>query len=233
MSNQHERLEEIDAYFSRIKGFEPLTKEEESKLARDAKNGDTVAMDKLITANLKFVVTVAKPYRGMGLSFSDLIAEGNLGLIRAATTFDETKGVRFISYAVLWIKGAITDALDRYQNTLLHPEVMEYDYSAEKTDNEEKTDEGIYSEEVYEKFTNGMSREESVMKLLDELNTRERRILEEYYGIGGKECKSLVDIAEDEDITSERVRQIIGKSMTKLKSAVVSSGKYSEYRSMS
>lgn len=232
MSNQHERLEEIDAYFNTIKGYEPLTKEEESKLASAARQGDSSALDKLITANLKFVVTVAKPYRGLGLPFSDLIAEGNLGLIKAATRFDETKGVRFISYAVWWIRSAITDAIDRYRNGLLEQEVMEYDYKAEACDDRKSSDNGVFESEAYERFTNGMSREETVSILLDELNQRERRIIEDFYGFDGNRRKELVEIAKNECITSERVRQIIDKSMTKLKSSAVSSGMYDDFRNI-
>lgn len=233
MSNPYERLEEIDAYFKTIKGYEPLTKEEETCLASKAREGDSVAMDKLITANLKFVVTVAKPYRGMGLSFSDLIAEGNLGLIKAATRFDETKGVRFISYAVWWIKSAITDAIDRYRNSLLCSEVMEYDKKAESSDDREKHDFGVFGSEKYETFTNGKSREEMVDELLEELTKRERRIIEEFYGLDGNKVKALNEIAETECITSERVRQIIDKSTTKMKSSIVSGGKYDDYRNIS
>lgn len=233
MPNPYERLEEIDAYFKTIKGYEPLTKEEEATLALKAKEGDAIAMDRLITANLKFVVTVAKPYRGMGLSFSDLIAEGNLGLIKAATRFDETKGVRFISYAVWWIRSAITDAIDRYRNSLLCTEVMEYDHKAEISDDNAKADDGVFGSEKYEVFTNGKSRDEMVSELLDELTQRERRIIEEFYGLDGKKTMALNEIAETESITSERVRQIIDKSTTKLKSSVVSGGKYDEYRNIS
>lgn len=232
MSNPHERLEEIDAYFNTIKDYEPLTKEEESTLAKAAREGDSVAMDKLITANLKFVVTVAKPYRGYGLPFSDLIAEGNLGLVKAATRFDETKGVRFISYAVWWIRSSITEAIEKYNNGALCKEVMEYDSTAEASDDKRKADYGLFGNEAHERFVNGMSKEETVSKLLEELSARERKIIEEFYGIDGNDGKALVEIACEESITSERVRQIIDKSITKLKSSVVSSGMYDEYMNM-
>lgn len=94
-------------YFSEIDATEPLSPGEEIELARRVKKGDSEALSTLINANLKFVVTVANKYRVPGLSLEDLINEGNIGLIKAAHRFDETRGFKFISYAVWWIKQSI------------------------------------------------------------------------------------------------------------------------------
>lgn len=94
-------------YFSEIDRSQPLKPEEEIELARRVKKGDAKALNRLINANLKFVVTVANKYRLPGLSLEDLINEGNIGLIKAAHRFDETRGFKFISYAVWWIKQSI------------------------------------------------------------------------------------------------------------------------------
>src|SRR5204862_194443 len=101
----------LDQYLREISQYPLITREEEVTLAQRIKRGDEEALDKLVRSNLRFVVSVAKKYQNQGVSLSDLINEGNLGLIRAAHKFDETKGIKFISYAVWWIRQAILQAL--------------------------------------------------------------------------------------------------------------------------
>lgn len=101
----------LDKYLHEIGKVELISAEEEVILARQIKNGDTDALNRLINANLRFVVSVSKQYQNQGLSLPDLINEGNLGLIKAAQRFDETRGFKFISYAVWWIRQAILQAL--------------------------------------------------------------------------------------------------------------------------
>jgi RNA polymerase primary sigma factor len=101
----------LEKYFSDISKVDMVSAEEEAALAQRIRRGDQSAVERLTKANLRFVVSVAKQYQYQGLSLSDLINEGNMGLIRAAKKFDETKGFRFISYAVWWIRQSIMQAL--------------------------------------------------------------------------------------------------------------------------
>ena len=101
----------IEKYLEEIGGYSPLHPDQEVELAKLIHKGQYQALDKLVKANLRFVISVAKEYQGQGLPLQDLISEGNLGLIKAAQRFDETRGFKFISYAVWWIRQSILQAL--------------------------------------------------------------------------------------------------------------------------
>ncbi|MBK9149487.1 MAG: RNA polymerase sigma factor RpoD/SigA [Saprospiraceae bacterium] len=111
----------LEKYLSDIGKIELLTIEEETELAKRIKEGDQEALERLTKANLRFVVSVAKQYQNQGLSLSDLINEGNVGLMKAAKRFDETKGFKFISYAVWWIRQSILHAIVEYSRMVRLP----------------------------------------------------------------------------------------------------------------
>jgi RNA polymerase primary sigma factor len=119
----NEDLEILKNYFKDIDSMDLdlLSPEEEVELAIRIQNGDDVALNKLVNANLKFVVSVASGYKNKGVSYSDLISEGNYGLVKAARRFDHTKGFRFISYAVWWIKQSILHCLNEHARTIRLP----------------------------------------------------------------------------------------------------------------
>ncbi len=104
--------ETINRYFKDVKKSEGLSIEKEKELAKRIQEGDNKAIDELVEANLKFVVTIAKEFQGQGLPLADLISEGNYGLVKAATRFDYKRGFRFISYAVWWVKQSIIQSLN-------------------------------------------------------------------------------------------------------------------------
>ncbi len=111
----------LDKYLQEISKYDLISVDEEVELARRIKKGDKEAMEKLIRANLRFVVSVAKQYQNQGLSLPDLINEGNLGLIKAAEKFDETRGFKFISYAVWWIRQSIMQAINEQSRIVRLP----------------------------------------------------------------------------------------------------------------
>ncbi|HOX25187.1 MAG TPA: RNA polymerase sigma factor RpoD/SigA [Candidatus Krumholzibacteria bacterium] len=114
-------MSNLDLYFQEVKAYDLLTREEECELARGIHRDDPVALHRLVKANLRFVVSIAKEYAHYGVPLEDLINEGNLGLLKAAQRFDETRGYKFISYAVWWIRQSILAALANHSKIVRMP----------------------------------------------------------------------------------------------------------------
>lgn len=156
--------EALDKYLLEIGKEELVSVEEEVELAQRIRQGDQQALEKLTKANLRFVVSVAKQYQNQGLSLQDLINEGNIGLIKAAQKFDETRGFKFISYAVWWIRQSILQALAEQSRIVRLP--LNQVGSVNKIN------------KVLSKFEQENERRPSVAELAEELNIEEEKISE-------------------------------------------------------
>lgn len=192
----------LEKYLQEI-SREPLNSaEEEIELSKKIHAGDRAALEKLVRANLRFVVTVANQYKDQGLSLPDLINEGNVGLIRAAEKFDETRGFKFISYAVWWIRERIIHALaeeQRQNSRQLSGELPSPDNLIAPS--------GLTGETISAE-TN---------QALGLLGERERLIIERTFGINGQPEMTLEEIGERMGLSRQRVRQIREKSIRKLR----------------
>lgn len=207
-------------YFKDINKFSPLSKEEELSLWEKYKlENDLKARDKIVKSNLKFVASVAKPYIGMGLSYSDLIAEGNLGLMKAMEKFDYTKDFKTISYSVWWIRQTILEALKK-RNLLKGDEITQSD-NMDEENNSDSDDELLEPEKYVESFNfnniNMMDDSSVVKNLMDVLTEREKNVISCYFGLGSSEEMTLEEIGKTLGLTKERIRQIKEGALKKLR----------------
>ena len=187
----------LDKYLHEIGKVRLLSSEEEVLLAKKIKNGDEKALELLINANLRFVVSVAKQYQNQGLSLPDLINEGNLGLIKAAQRFDETRGFKFISYAVWWIRQSILQALSEQSRLVRLPmnRVGTLTKIAREAEVLEKQNE---RSPRYDEIAAGLDVDREVVN--DTLHiARRHRSLDE--PMGDSDSNSLIDVLTDENVT--------------------------------
>jgi RNA polymerase primary sigma factor len=250
----------ISKYFKDVRKSTVLTPNQEVELAKRIQNGEDRAMHELVEANLKFVISIAKDYQGQGLPLSDLINEGNYGLIKAASRFDHTRGFRFISYAVWWIRQSIIQSLNDNARIVrlpaniiskisyLNKEISKFEFDNEREPvfgeildkdkdtatmltfpkcaslNETINEEGdelielIPSEVEDETLIVDERIKEEINKTLSILDSREREIIESYFGINTQcESMTLEAIGEKYNLTKERIRQIKNKALQKLR----------------
>ena len=244
--------EEINSYLRDIRKLRVMTPERERELAERMLSGFITEEEKkeiqkeLLEGNLRFVITISKQYQNQGLDLPDLIAEGNYGLLKAIENFDWSKKLRFISYAVWWVRQSILQSLNENARTIRLPvNIVQELHRAKK----ELDQAGV---ELPEKFVNlpstvnldsplnedgdtlmdviinpnadtadsGLSSEltlkDKLLSMLNVLDERERVIIEDYFGLSGN-TRTLEDIGNDFDLTKERVRQIKEKALRKLR----------------
>ena len=258
--------ESLEKYFQEIGKVELISAEQEVELTKRIKEGDQVALEKLTKANLRFVVSVAKQYQNSGLSLGDLINEGNVGLIKAAKRFDETRGFKFISYAVWWIRQSIMQALAEQSRIVRIPlnrvgslnkvnrtfSQLEQKYQREASNQEvaevlnvaiDDVDKALNmggrhvsmnapfvsgednslldvlenTEETPDSALMAESLRGQIERALTTLTEKERDIIVHYFGLNGTQTKSLEDIADQFQLTRERVRQLKEQALRRLR----------------
>ena len=244
--------EEVQHYLKDIRKIKVMTPERERELSELMCSGELGEIERgkihqeLLEGNLRFVITIAKQYQNQGLDLADLIAEGNLGLMKAIKNFDWTKKLRFISYAVWWVKQSILQSLNDNSRTIRLPVNVVQDLYKEKKEIE-KT-----GKELSSRFTSlpnvidldrninedgdtlvdiisnpdadmpdeGLQGKDllkqKLFSLLNVLDEREKMIVMDYFGMNGTN-RTLEDIGQDFSLTKERVRQIKQKALRKLR----------------
>lgn len=225
---KYEHLDEVDTYFKEIKNYRHLTRREEIELSKKIQNGDEISLERLVTSNLKFVVNIAKTYRSSGVPFSDLISEGNIGLIKAAKKFDCNKNVKFISYAVWWIKNSIQECIDRYETPCETNNVDDYVFNVSGCEDKYN----LINEDFENELAVLQSRKDSVDELMKCLKERELLILASYFGLYDNKEKTLDEIGAEMNLTKERVRQIKDKALIKLRAEALMSSEFDEMKNL-
>jgi len=187
----------LTMYLREINKIPLLTREEENELALKAKNGDPVAKNKIVNANLRFVITVAKKYQNHGLDLTDLISEGNLGLLTAIEKFDTTKGYHFISYAVWWIRQSILKAICEKSRMIRLPL--------------NRANELVQIEKAKKSISKNMSEEEEIREIASMLNMSENHV-RDMINIA-KDMVSLDSAVRPNDAESSSVGEFIEDTM--------------------
>lgn len=219
----------LNIYLDEIGKEQLLSNEEECQLAERIAKGDERALQKLIEANLKFVVSVARQYKGKGVDMEDLVSEGNIGLMKAAVKYDAGRGVRFVNFAVVYIRQAIEKAIDQQAGLYQVPKDVKQEVIRQQSipvsvdaPLGHRTNMSLLSVLVNkdapmaDERVHSAAIEDAIEFALGTLDGRERRVINAFYGIN-QEHETMAEIAEDMELKRERVRQIRDKAVRKLR----------------
>lgn len=218
----------LNDYFNKIKDFKPYTLKEEITLWEDyKKNNNFSSRNKLFNANCKFVVNVAKSFRGRGVSMSDLISEGNIGLLNAIDRYDPTRNVKIFSYGVWWIKQAMQEAIEK-RNFIPSEELpteKNTDLPQDDMDNAQDSEINELPEIFIDEDNNEISRTEEQKKVINDalcgVSKRDALMLLEYYGVLTGKPKTLEELGVKYNLTKERIRQINKKTIKKMRTEML------------
>lgn len=224
----------VQTYYTNLKKYKPISREKEKELFKLIKNNNIEAKNELLESHLKFVFNVAKKYKGKGVPLEDLISEGNMGLTKAIEKFDDEKGVKFISYAVWWIRQSIQDCLKKRSTIMINEISEEENVKTVVYDvNDVIEEETEYVYETTSEYDDVMkelndSKKIAILGLLKKLPPRGEKIIIRYYGLDGKDEMNLEEIGNELGITKERVRQIKEQCLKILRSEILMMDNYED-----
>ena len=215
----------LNKYLDEIGREQLLCAEEEARLSARILKGDERALNKLIEANLRFVIVIARQYQGKGLSMEDLVSEGNMGLMKAASKYDATRGLRFVNYAVVFIRRQIEKALDKESaeqrvESMRDGQTRSVDAPLGSKANVSllsvlvNADSPMADQRVYD-----ANLAEAIEQALTELNERERAVINAYFGIG-EERMTMAEIGEQMGLKRERFRQIRDRATRRMRKII-------------
>jgi RNA polymerase primary sigma factor len=245
MNRQNAEKNAVQIYLKQIEHIPVLSRKEEQGIARAAAAGDAAAKDKLITSNLRFVVSIAVKYQNLGLPLMDLINEGNMGLIRAVEKFDVDRGFKFISYARWWIRHFILKAIFEQSSSIKLPLKYASQISKDGDDDEKEVvkklkriyrpvslDQSLSEEsnsdtivdlvdderyDLPDKIAEEKNLREIIDQAMEKLKPIERDVIMRHFGLNGRRPLTLKEIGEKYNLTKERIRQIEHNALDKLR----------------